>query len=343
MSDISSNHPFGGPLDSSGISDSAETGAESASPSQPESSGLGRSLKQIIWAVFALACLITFTLLKLPEDRVRAYVQGSINEALANQGITLSAAQSYMSIGLGLTYTMKDVTLSFPQPSEPAKLDQMSVSPSLVSLIMGNISGNATVLTQGAGKLTASFSFPRAPKAGSTPVSLDIDLQQIDLGSLGVLRIAAGMQGGAVVNGNVVLKGDVSVPSTLEGHTHLDLTHVVLDAQNIMGFSLPRLAVSEGKADISFEKNKMLFKTLKLGKGPSDDIRATITGDLTLGHSWSQSTLNAKADFSLSDTILKSPSLALVGALLSQGKMPDNSYSYKLVGPINNLMPTPAK
>jgi type II secretion system protein N len=346
MADIYSDNPLGGPLDSSGISESTDANIQTGGhgvDDEPDVSILARLLKNASWVLFALACLGIFTLFKLPEDRIRAYVQGTINAQLASKGITLTATQSFISAGLGLTYTMKDVTLSFPQPSTPAKLEEISVSPSLISLLIGNIGGSALINTKGGGRLNVNFSTPRNPKAGTSPLSLDADIRQIDLGSLGILDATAGVRGGAVVSGNVVLKGDFMAPSTLEGHTHLDLTHIVIDSQNVMGFTLPRIAVAEGTADFVFEKGKMLIKTFKLGKSPSDDIRATITGDLTLGRTWPQSTLNAKADFSLSDTILKNPSLSLVDALLAQGKKPDNSYSYNLNGPLNSLAPSPAK
>jgi hypothetical protein len=62
---------------------------------------------------------------------------------------------------------------------------------------------------------------------------------------------------------------------------------------------------------------------------------------VVLGRNWQYSTLNLRADFSLSQNVIKS--FVLIDALLSAGKKPDGSYSYTISGPLYSPTPTPAK
>ncbi|MDR3607246.1 MAG: type II secretion system protein GspN [Oligoflexia bacterium] len=323
----------------------APVGADTPSPAETSSEETGKIskiIKNSAWVGFGIICLILFTLLKLPEDKIRGYIQGSINQALANQGISLSAAESSVSIGLGIGYTMKQVVINFPPPKDPVKVDQITVSPSILSLLTGKLGGSAHLLNKGS-ELIAHFSFPIQPKPGSQPINLTADAHQLDLGALGVFPMAAGVQGSAIVNGNLALEGDLSNPSGLSGHSQLQLSKIVVDAQSVMGFSLPRLAVADGKADVTIDNGKLNIRTLQLGKAsnPNDDVHADFTGSATLGRLWPLTTLNMKVDFGLSQNVLKA--LPLIDALLGAGKKPDGSYSYSLNGPIGSLMPVPNK
>src|SRR5688500_12752488 len=81
---------------------------------QPPLSRARRILRGLVWFAFALFCLIGFTLLKLPDDRIKAYALGTINAQLAPKGISMTAVQGYVSLGFGISYVMKEVTLNLP-------------------------------------------------------------------------------------------------------------------------------------------------------------------------------------------------------------------------------------
>lgn len=293
-----------------------------------------RLLKKTGWVLLALFLLIFFTVMKLPEDRVKNYVQGSISSALSGHGVGFTAGQSWVSIILGLSYTMKDVTLTLPPPHPSVKIDRISASPSFLSLLTGALGGNLSV-NHGEGKLGLGFSTRK------TSTSFSFTAKSIDLGKLGILPMAAGLQGTGIVSGSGWLKGDFSVPNTLNGEIHVDLSKFVLSQQMIQGFSIPQINVSEGKLDVVIEKGKALVKTLKLGKigDSSDDIHAHFTGDIQLEKQFDNSKLNLKSEFSLSEKITKS--ISLLDLLLGAGKQPNGSYAFLFTGQINGVRPEP--
>ena len=91
------------------------------------------------WTTTGLVSLTLFTFLKLPEDRVKGLIQSNISAALASKGVTLTADQTSIGILMGLSYVMKDVTLSLPPPAAPAHIDQIEIAPSFAALLTGKL------------------------------------------------------------------------------------------------------------------------------------------------------------------------------------------------------------
>ncbi len=332
MTELSQSLPDG-PLSTEGIQDSAPGAALEAPPAKPLTRAQ-RALKIAGWVSFALGCLLLFTLVKLPEDRIKGYVQGLIAAQLAHKGITFTAERGYVSFGLGISYVMKNVTLNFPPPEPQTKIEKVTVTPSILPALFG-YQGASIRIVNGDGTLNASFSTKGTQVSGSFTAKL------LDLGKLAVFPLAANIRGGALLSGSGSLSGDMALPSTFSGSLDLTLAKVVIDQQPIMGFSVPRLVVSDGKIEINADKGKATIKTFRIGKAgnAADDIQATITGDVVMGRSWDSSTLSAKANFKLSDNILKS--FILIDALLGAGKQGDGSYSFALNGPVFSPASTP--
>lgn len=339
METESSGPSYGnGPLTTEGIEDNALTPEARMSgteppPAEPEPRAI-RTLKTVGWVFFGLFCLILFTILKLPDDRIKAYVQGAIASALAPKGITFTAEKGYVSVGWGISYVMKDVKLNFPPPDgSTAHIDRITVTPSILPMIFGYQGGSLT-LYDGDGKLSGSFSMK------GTNMSASFAAKQLDLGKTGLLALAAGIKGTAQVTGSASFSGDMSIPSTLTGDVDLSLNKIVLDPQAISILSVPRISISEGKIELTADKGKATIKTLRLGKpGSSDDLIGTASGDIILGRNWDSSTLNAKANLKLSDTLSKA--FFFVEGFLGPGKQGDGSYSLTLSGPVTMPNPTP--
>jgi type II secretion system protein N len=328
-----------GPLTVDGIpGDDAPGFQGQAAPETPPTPPMSRARQiatQVGWVAFGAGCLLLFTLLKLPEDRIKNYAQGMIAAQLAPKGITFTAERGYVSVGWGLSYVMKNVTLILPGPDAPAKIDKLSVSPSILPLIFG-YQGGTIWAYQGDGTLSASFSMKGTQFSGS------FKAKGVDLGKLGVLPITAGIRGSAVATGSGSFSGDLAAPSTLGGEAELDLGKVVLEPQSIMGFSVPRIQLSEGKISLNADKGKATIRAFKLGKaGSADDIQANASGDVLLGRNWESSTLNAKINFKLSENILKS--FVFIDALLSAGKQGDGSYTFSLTGSLTAPQFLPVK
>ncbi len=309
------------------------------------------------WIAFTLMCLLFFTFLKLPDDRIKATLDHSIAAALSDQGITYSSGETQLSFFFGISYTIKDITLTFPPPVPQAHIDQIRISPSLFPLLIGRGGGTITLKNE-KGSLEAQFSSNAALTVilGSTsnsssisagspgntsvknlPISLSFKAYQIDLGKLGLLPALTNIQGSALADGSGSLFGDLNSPNTLTGNLKLNLKQFIVASQSIMGFSIPRIEISECMIDFAIDKAKASIKTFRLGKASSaaanaeDEIQGNITGDLTLGKQWDTSTFNLKAKFSLSESIMKS--FGLLDAILGAGKQSDGSYAYTLTGP----------
>ncbi|MFZ9596514.1 MAG: hypothetical protein ACO3A2_10605 [Bdellovibrionia bacterium] len=98
-----------------------ESSAEAHEPQTPASRSQ-QLLRRLGWSAFGLFCLICFTLLKLPEDRVKNWVEGTISAQLAEKRVRFTAKEGHLSLFFGLSYTMKEVDLFFPPPLPAAHL-----------------------------------------------------------------------------------------------------------------------------------------------------------------------------------------------------------------------------
>lgn len=298
-------------------------------PPQPKTK-LSRGLRVGFWSVFTVFCLLFFTLIKMPDDKIKDYLNGSINAALASKGIELSASESQLSYFIIPTYWLKDVTLRLPQQTN-AHIDEIEVSPSILPMIFGKLSGTMKLLN-GNGKLKSHFSMK------DDSVSLNFRANQLDVGKIALLPILLGIQGSGLVDGKGSLSGELSHPNSLDGDLKLQATKFTFEPQTLAGFSLPRIYISESLIELAIEKSKLEIKSLKLGK-PGDDLQATVSGDVALGPTWNMSKLNLKAHFSLSESVKKS--LILLDTLLGPGKQADGSYLYSFTGSVLSPMPMP--
>ncbi len=299
-----------------------------------------RILRSMGWTGFFVVLLLLFTLIKLPEIRLKNYVQGTLSSLLASKGISVTAASTEISFLLGISYVMKDVTLLLPPPDAPVKVERIEVSPSIFPMILGKIAGTVKI-EQGSGFLKASVS-TTASTGPKNEMSLSFRAKDFNLGRLALLQILAGIRGGMNITGEGSFSGDLNLPSSWNGDVKVDLAKVALEQQSIAGFNLPPIRVGEGHIDLSASSSKATIKTFRLGKaGGSDDLTATATGDIALGKTWDTSTMNLRTKFSISAAAMKS--LSLLDMLLQAGKQPDGSYAYSLAGPIGAPAATPTK
>ena len=286
------------------------------------------------WVGAGFFFLLIFTWMKLPDDRMKNYLEGMISNQLGQFGITYTVKESSLSFWLGPSYTAKDVTLNFPPPAPPSHIDQIEVAPSILGLLIGKTGGKFWI-TQGEGKLKGSVSIK------NTAFNVSLKSTQFDFGKLGILPALANIQASGLLDSSVSLSGDFNNPSLLDGSAEIRLSKGVFEAQTIAGFSIPKLALSEGVFEFASTDGKAVLKTLRLGKmdQTTDDIRGTLTGEIGLGKSWPASTLNLKTRFSVSENVMIA--FILLDALLGAGKQPDGSYSFALTGTVAEPNPAP--
>lgn len=304
-------------------------------------------LRSLGWVGFFVLCILIFTIIKIPEIRLKNYIQGSLSSLLSKRGITLSAAKTKVSFLFGISYTMEEVTINLPPPDAPVKVDRIQVSPSLIPLILGKASGSAEI-EQGSGFIKLSFSASDFQELASgrpgakSEVAASFRAKDFNLGKIALLQILAGVRGGLTAAGEGSFSGELGVPSSWSGDVRIDLTKVAIEQQPLYGFNIPAIKMADGKIELSVAGGKATIKTLRLGKaGSTDDLSATVTGDLQLGRTWDASTMNLKTKFALSQTALKS--LSLLDMLLAAGKQSDGSFAYNLSGSVGAPTATPVK
>jgi len=290
------------------------------------------------WSGVTLFFLIFFTLAKLPDQRIKSYLDSQIAAQLSPKGISFSSKSGSISLLFGLTYTMKDISLNLPPPLPSGYIDRMDISPSLIPMLWGKTGGSFSIQNKD-GFIQGNFSVSSSQKGDF--VKLSYQAKNLDLGRMGVLPILAGIQGSGTLSGEGRFAGDLNAPNTWDGTIGLNLSKFVLDSQSIMGFSVPRVGISDSVAEITFDQGKGKVKSLRLGKpgNSADDIHATLSGDLVLGKRMDASTMNLKTNLSLSETVTKA--FILVDALLGPYKQADGSYTFMLSGPLDSPMPGP--
>lgn len=295
-----------------------------------------KALQFFGWGLFALISLLFFTILKLPEERIKGYIDQTLSTLLAPRGMTLQSEDSQLSLIFGPEYIMKKVTLTSSPPTQSVKLDELTLSPALLPIFIGKWGGTAQ-LKQGQGSLKISGSLRDHQSF------IQLDGKQMNLGSSGLLPLALGVQASGIFEGQGKMNLDLEDLTSLEGHLQGQLTQVSLDSQIIAGFRIPKLTLSEARFDLKAEKSKLFISSIKLGQPghAQDDIQAQISGEVTLGKTLESSTLNLKVKFSLSENVLRS--FVILDAILGSGKQPDGSYQFTLKGPALSPIPTPGE
>jgi type II secretion system protein N len=298
-------------------------------------SKLRTTLSFIAWCSFGFSCLVFFTVLKLPDDRLKEIIQGNIAAALAPKGITMTTGKSAITIFPRVSYTMSDVTLNFPPPQAPAHIDRIEVGPSLASLFSGKL-GASVAIENGDGSMSMLAAFR------GTRIGIKFNADKMDIGKIGILPTLANLTGSLVVTGKGSISADTNALNQTDGEMQLALSHIVIDSQAISGFNIPKISISQGKLDMDMNQGRGVIKILSLGQPTSatDDIKANFSGDLNLGKDVQASTINVRGIFSFSTTILKS--LSLIEMILQPYKQPDGNYSCKLAGSLLSPNPSPA-
>ncbi len=311
---------------------------------RPAAGKLRRIFRWLGWSTFAIVCLTFFTLVRLPEERIGRWALGQLNWALSlsPQRISVQAEKISWSLLLFPSVDLRAVSISVGQSETPIKFDRIEISPSIIPLLQGRL-GATVRMRNGDGKVAYHFWFkPRDP---TSPFGLSLQSEQLDFAKLGVLSslsAATSLQGGGLLDGTVDLTGSLADPTTLKGSVKLKIKNFEMPAQKIMGFGVPKIAISESNLDIGVENSKVTLKNVQLGREgtAADDIHATLSGTIGLVKYLNSSTLNVNAKFRLSDSILKA--FILLDAILGSGKQSDGTYAFKIDGTLGSPSPSPA-
>jgi len=288
------------------------------------------------WVLFALFCLIFFTVIKLPKDKLKDYIIGSVNSTLSDQGITYTAKNTTISYLFGIKINLQQVSLTLPPPAPKVTLDEITLSPSLLNLLIGKFKASFDIKSQKT-QLGGMFSLK------GQQLETTFRAEEIDLGKLGVFTLAAGIDGSALLSGSGDVTLNLADYSSTQGSLSLSLKNLGLEPQTLFGFAIPKISISEGTAYFEATNGKLTIKQFKLGKNgnKADDINGSLTGTITLAKYLTSSKMDLNTKFGFSENVMKS--FILLETLLGPGKQPDGTYSYNLKGPLTAPVPTPIK
>lgn len=293
----------------------------------------GGFFRFILWTFFAIICLIVFTIIKAPQDKVHSTLMSYVNQALSQQSIQLVSDEGKVRIGLGLSYEMSGLKFVNTSNGKSLKISEFSFSPSLLGMISGKMGGHF-ILREGTGKIEGDVSLM------GEDIDLHITLDRINLGKTGLLSFFANVEGTADINGEINIFGSPRSLTSLKGNSKLKINRVVIDPQSLFGFNIPRLSIADGDIDLNLNSGKAEVKQLQLGKqGSGDDLFIKVTGSSKLGRTIDASDIDVRVQLALAGEVAKT--FALLDAILGNYKKPDGTYTFKLSGPITAAMPQP--
>jgi type II secretion system protein N len=291
-------------------------------------------LRTIGVTLFGLFMFFVFLVLKLPEARIQNLILAHIRIAAQDQGLLFSAEKIRVGMLLGPSLKMYNVELkSIDNERQTLKIPYLKIRPSLLSLLSSNkkVGFSAELL---GGSMSGSAGL------GPTSMSLDLDLDSVDLGLTTLLRKFLPVDVTAKINGTVTLDLDQQQVQKSDGRIRLKLEKINLPAQGVYGFNVPKIAIGQSNVDITIGQGQIIIRNFEVGKDiKTDDLVAKITGDGTLDRQLDRSRINAKAVFELSSSVLQS--FSLLDALLGPAKGSDGKYVYRLSGPLSGLEATP--
>ena len=277
-------------------------------------------LKMIALSVLFIALVVILSITKIPETRVTGLLQGYVQSALDPYDIYLTDRGRSISFLTGIRYRLDHPALEMADQTR-IELDDLEVRPKLMSLLTGRFGMKAS-LHQGGAELVMDAAATR------NKVEADIDLRDVDLGKFGVFGFA-GLKGSGLVNGKITLEGGVTDLASFNGLIDLKLKRLRLEEQTFMGFKLPDTTLTDGTILIEIKNGKLIMKTVQLGR-QTDDLNATLTGDLTLNRNLNASALNLRAVFSMAGKVKSS--LSMLEGLIAAAKQADGRYAYKMTG-----------
>jgi len=319
-------------------------------PVQEKPSRLKRVAKWLGTTLLVMVLFVVFTIVQLPQNRLRNSIEGLINRSLASRQIQFSTGKSELSFGLGVSYSMENVSLTHPDSPLPAKFKRVVISPSILGLLMNRLDVTAAIESQsGHAHVHVSLGGLLQMVNGTVsesppPMVFRLHAEEFDLGSTQLIPFLIKTAIEFNVSGDAEFKGSTGTPESYEGSAQLKLTRIRVPEQTLMGFKVPSLAMSTGQIDLEIPSGskKMTLKKVQLGKpGSSDDLSSLLDGSIQLGRRLNDSSIDSTLKLTVSEKLLQS--IPLLQALLGMAKQPDGTYAYKLSGSLLTPFPVPLK
>jgi type II secretion system protein N len=339
-------------LSTDGLLDSPSPAAAATPQSRTPESRSRRGLRTGLWILFALVSFVTFTILKLPTERLEATATQQINDGMQSAGLTFAVQKARVSIGLGITYEAEGVSIGSTSSPDaaPARFDRITLKPSLFWFALGYLSARFHIVQRDEATLSGSITIPNPsaaakaeakaePGAAPTQKASSVSLQLTDFNPIRAYPL-----GGDAITSKIQLKatgslnfnGVPSDPGTWSGNIDLGAPSLAIGESSYMGMATPGLKINtvsiKGRLDSG--SKKLVLQEFILGKtGGTDDIAATLTGDVTLTSAVSLSALNLTAKYRIQGTLKERLGPMLM--LLDKFKKEDGSYTTLIKGTVS--------
>ena len=172
-----------------------------------------------------IACLLIFTLAKLPETKMTSLIQGYVQAALDPYGAYITDQGREFSVLHGFRYTLIKPTIELSDMTR-IEFDELVVSPKLLSILMFKPGatiqikqGPSTIFLDGAGR--------------GDQIAARVKLDQVSIGKLGILNYLAQIKGGGFISGEMNISGALSDPKSLTGKADFTLKSIQIDVSRL--------------------------------------------------------------------------------------------------------------
>lgn len=306
--------------------------AETTTPIEEEVSRAKKVISFIGWSIFFFLFLISFTVLKMPQDKIHRWVIGTLNQQVSMMGMQISADEGSIGFGPSLQYEMKGIKVSKFATNKVLVLSKLSISPAFRGLLEGKLGADIKI-EEGSGLIEGSVFIK------GQDMDLKLDIQGVNLGRIGALSFFTGLEGTLELRGDIDLRGNTQSLSSFEGTTKLLLSRIRIDEQMFRGFQIPLLNIADGAINTSFSSGRLNLSDVRLGKlGGTDDLKLVAGGSIKLGQYIYNSDLDLKMKLGISKP-LPSSYTVIIDMILGPMKQPDGTFAFKLSGPIESARP----
>jgi type II secretion system protein N len=286
--------------------------------------GLVRSI--LLGGLF-FVLLALFSVTKIPEQRLSAYLTGMLQSALDPIGVYLIPKETQFSVLKGFELEYIDPEIELPDLTR-IRLTSLKISPSF-KLLFQAMAGGKIRIEQGAGVLVL-----HAGQRGSR-FQVEFDAGELNLDQLGLLALAADLKGNAIASGTGKLSGSMDDPMRASGPIQITLRKMNLSEQNIHGFQIPSMNIADGSIHADFLDGKITITECRIGRAKSkDDLFLDLTGVIQLNRVINQSKVNLQVLLGLSDRV--KPKFSMLDTFLANNKTPDGHFGLSIQLDPNN-------
>ena len=289
-------------------------------------------------AGFGLLVFLVVLYLSLPYGRFKDYMASQVS----TYGYDMEAKHAGPSLGIGMT--LKDVSL-VSRPSGAGKptrilINKAKLGVSLLSYLIGNkaISVSAEVF---GGDIDADV------KIGKNEASVDSSLSDIDLSELPWVKNLINLP----TSGKLDVKLNLVMPkqrmSESKGSLHWECTACALGdgkakliiAGNPLlaeGLGLPKIRLGDFAGKIVIDKGVGRLQNVQF---KSQDLEATVEGEIHLAQPMESSRVDIYVRFKLSDSLLRSSEKlrTIMDFTAQMGKRPDGFIGLRMSGTFQNM------